>query len=117
MLACSSLRVLPAGPAAPPADAAAATKPNPKLAPGDVLRLTLQDGKSIGLTLTQVSDSGLEGLNADSAAKMALSWPEIRAVERKEFDAVKTVGLVAIIAVGVYFVVQALLISKLVGSS
>ena len=37
--------------------------------------------------------------------------------ERKQFDALKTTLLIVVIVTGIYFVAQALLVSKLLGSS
>jgi hypothetical protein len=112
LVACTTLRVVPTGPAA-----TAHGPAGQPLAPGDVVQVTLRDGSTLELSLTQVSDSGLQGLKAAAAATQTLAFAAIATVERKQLDVLKTSLLVTALVVGIYFVAQALLISKLAAAS
>ena len=59
----------------------------------------------------------MQGVRSGAAAPEAVSFAEIEVLERRQFDALKTTLLVVVIVAGVYFVAQALLVTKLLGSA
>ena len=82
-----------------------------------VVNLKLRNGSSYLFTVTTVTDSELQGVKAGTTTPEIVSLAEIEAIERSQFDALKTTLLVVAIVAGIYFVAQALLVTKLLGSS
>ena len=114
LAACTSMRVVPTGSGASTGSGSHSPQ---ALAPGDVVKVKLRDGSSFEFTLTSVSSNELQGVKSDATTSEAISMKYVEVVERKQFDALKTTLLVVVVAVGIYFVAQALLVSKLLGSS
>ena len=114
LAACTSMRVVPSGSNAISATEGPASR---ALAPGDVVNLRLRNGSSYQFTVTTVSDGELQGVRSGAAAPEAISVTEIEVMERRQFDALKTTLLVVVIVAGIYFVAQALLVTKLLGSA
>ena len=114
LTACTSMRIVPTGSSA---RIGTAGQPNYVLVPGEVVGIKLRNGITFEFTLARVSSSELEGFKLDTPGTVVISLLDIETVERRQFDALKTTLLVVAIAVGVYFVAKALLVSKILGSS
>ena len=85
--------------------------------PGDVLRIQLRDGSSVGLLLTAASATALTGTDPATAAERSVAVADIVSIERKETDALKTVLLVVSGLLVVYAFAYAKALSKLLGTT
>lgn len=80
---------------------------NQLIAAHDTVVVTTIDGKQLAFQVTAVSASMLEGVADHSTQLLHMEIDQIRRIERREIDGVKTVLLVVAISLGVYAVVQA----------
>ena len=89
----------------------------PALTPGEFVKVKMRDGSTFEIALTGVSSSELQGVKSGATGPETINLIDVQNVERKQFDALKTTLLVFAIVAGIYFVAQALLVSKILGSS
>ena len=114
LAACTSMRIVPTGPSA---KAAAESQNVQALVPGDVIKIKLRDGNSFEFILAKISDSELQGIRSGATGNEVVKLQDVDTVERKQFDALKTTLLIVFVVAGIYFVAQALLVTKLLGSA
>ena len=65
-----------------------------RLAPGDDLRLRLVSGERVSLLLVSIEPDALVGTTTSQGAPARVPTSQIESIERKKFDAVKTVLLI-----------------------
>jgi hypothetical protein len=84
-----------------------ASAARPALAPNDLLTVTTRDGTQTQITLTKAAPEFIEGTQDNGKPLRHFDLTEIVKIERREFDGVKTVFLVIVIAAGVYAIINA----------
>lgn len=110
LVACTSMRVLDdrggsnAGSSAPVTQA---------LAPGDNVLITRKDGTRVALEVTATSADAVEGKERQSALTLRVPLSEIAKIERREISAARTTLLVVAAAAVAYYIIEAILISRL----
>lgn len=110
LLGCTSLR-----PVAPPAVPDQAPEAGPALRPGDEVQLRRKNGTELQLTVIAWTPEALTG--SDGARTISVPRTEIDTLTRREFDALKTVALVAACLFAVHLYVQAVGTLKIYNSA
>jgi uncharacterized lipoprotein len=73
--------------------------------PNDAVVVITTDDKQFALRVTATSANALDGISDQSAAPLHFEISQIKRIERREIDGMKTALLVVAIALGVYVVV------------
>ncbi len=110
LLGCTSPR-----PVAPPAVPDPAPEAGPALRPGDEVQLRRKNGTELQLTVTAWTPEALTG--SDGTRTISVPRTEIDTLTRREFDALKTVALVAACLLFVHLSVQAVGTTKIWNSA
>ena len=92
LCACTTMRPVPVtGAEGAPVDPKSYAS---QLQVGDELKVTTRDGESRRIKVTSVSETAVDGTTR-KGAPISIPTGEIRAIERKQVSAAKTVGLTA----------------------
>lgn len=113
MLGCTSLRPVQL----PGAAATGDDKPLvAQLAPGDKVHVVLKSGAEIMLVVSGSTEYLLSGDELEFGTVVTLNTADIVSVKRREWDALKTVGLVLLCLIAVAAYAQAAGYSKILGT-